>query len=230
MSRNGPHDEFDVDDLLARCGITDEESGRAAAAAAREDILSVARTVMRTGDFTMNHMIVAGIVARAQSLHEGSVAAIDANNPHAAFTLLRAYAEQCAAVQYLTDHPAKAERLWNDLEGRGVKIGAITNYAQSSGRMANFREIYNQLSKFAHPSSAAHFASMRAGEDGSFTWQSAPRFKRDEERLIAYAWCVEFARAFNVFSFEFAVARGMGRFVPADNLPSAGAPGPTQTT
>lgn len=228
MAEKGSNAELDFDDLLARCAISDEESGRAAAAGAREDILAVARTVIRSGAITMNHIIVAGIVARGQSLHEGSVAAIEANNPHAAFTLLRAYAEQCAAVLYMTDHPAKAERLWNDLDGRGVKIGAITNYAQSSGRMANFREIYKRLSTYAHPSSAAHFASMRVGEDRSFTWQSAPRFKRDEERLIAYAWCVEFARAINIFSFEFAVACGLGRFIPADDSPLTGTPEPTE--
>lgn len=228
MAENGTDGHLDFDALLARCGIVDEDSGRGAALAAREEILSVARTVIRSGDITMNHIIVAGIVSRAQSLHEGSIAAIEANNPHAAFTLLRAYAEQCAAVLYMTDHPAKAVRLWNDLEGRGVRIGAITNYAQSSGRIANFREIYNRLSKYAHPSSAAHFAAMRVGEDRSFTWQSAPRFKRDEERLIAYAWCVEFARAFHTFSFEFAVARGMGRFVGADDPASGGAVGSTE--
>lgn len=218
MVVNGSGEELHFDHLLSRCGIFDDESGHAAAVAAREHLLVVARTIIRSGDITMNHIIVAGIVARAQSLHEGAIAAIDANNPHAAFTLLRAYAEQCAAVLYMTDHPAKAERLWNDLEGHGVKIGAITNYAQSSGRMANFREVYSRLSKYAHPSSSAHFASIRVGEDRSFTWQSAPRFKRDEERLIAYAWCVEFAEATNVFSFEFAVACGLGRFVPADDI------------
>ena len=136
MAEYGAQAELDFDDLLARWGIIDEESGRAAAIAAREDILSVARTLIGSGDITMNHIVVAGIVARAQSLHEGSVAAIEANNPHAAFTLLRAYAEQCAAVLYMTDHPTKAERLWNDQESHGVKVGVITNYAQSSGRMA----------------------------------------------------------------------------------------------
>jgi hypothetical protein len=90
------------------------------------------------------------------------------------------------------------------VDGRGVKIWAITNYAQSSGRMANFREIYQRLSMYAHPSSAAHFASMRVGEDRTLPWQSAPRSKRDVERLIAYAWCVEFARAITMFSFGFA--------------------------
>ena len=69
---------------------------------------------------------------------------------------------------------------------------------------------------------------MRVGEDRSFTWQSAPRFKRDEERLIAYAWCVEFARATSVFSFEFAVARGLGRFIQADDLTAGGAQDPTE--
>lgn len=104
-------EESDRTELLAKYGVGDEASGRAKAEQAREYLLIVAESVLCEGDITMDHLIVAGMVARAQSLHEAALHAINSDNPHAAFTLLRAYVEQCAATLYLTDHPDKAERL-----------------------------------------------------------------------------------------------------------------------
>jgi hypothetical protein len=208
MVKMGPEDEAE---FLAKYGVSDATAGRERAEAAREYLLTVGRSVLQSGDITMDHLVVAGMVARAQSLHEAALAAINTDNPHAAFTLLRAYSEQCAAVLYLTDHPDKARRLWDDSEGHGVPIGRITSHAQNSGRLQSFREVYDLLSKYAHPSSISHFASMRTGDERNFTWQSAPRFKRDAEKLIAYAWCIEFAYVIHVLLFEFAEARGLGR-------------------
>lgn len=200
-------------DLLAKYGVTDDASGRRNAEQAREYLLAVATSVIREGDFTMDHLIIAGMVARAQSLHEGALDAINSDNPHAAFTLLRAYAEQCAAALYLTDHPDKAERLWNDRDGHGVPVGRMTSYADQSGRFGQFRRVYDQLSKYAHPSSISHFAAMRTDEGNHFTFQTAPRFKRDEEKLVAYAWLIEFAYVAHVFLFEYAESKGLGQVV-----------------
>jgi hypothetical protein len=217
-------------ELLAKYGVTDVTSGHERAMAAREYLLTVGRSVIQTGAITMDHLIVAGMVARAQSLHEAALHAIDSDNPHAAFTLLRAYAEQCAAVLYLTDHPRKAQKLWDDPEGHGVPIGRITSYAQSSGRLRQFRAVYDRLSKYAHPTSVSHFASIRVGEGRRFTWQSAPRFKDDSEKLVAYAWCIEFAYVAHVLLFGFAETRGLGHVVhhENENEDDDGA-GPTET-
>jgi len=43
--------------------------------------------------------VLSGLVARAQALHEGALVAIDAGNPDATFILIRAYAENAAAVR-----------------------------------------------------------------------------------------------------------------------------------
>lgn len=203
-------------DLLAKYGVTDEATGRENAEQAREYLLAVATSVIQEGDFTMDHLIVAGMVARAQSLHEAALSAINSDNPHAAFTLLRAYIEQCAAALYLTDHPDKAEPLWKDPDGHGVPVGRMTSYADSSGRFGQFRRVYDQLSKYAHPSSISHFAAMRMGEGNHFTFQTAPRFKRDEEKLVAYAWLIEFAHTAHVFLFEFAESKGLGKIMRLD--------------
>lgn len=203
----------DEKDLLDKYGIIDGDSGSQRAKKARENLLMVARSVLQEGAITMDHLIFAGMVARTQALHEAALSAIDSNNPHAAFTLLRAYIEQCAAALYILDHPEKSEPLWNYRDGRGVKIGRITSYADRSGRFEGFRRLYDQLSKYAHPSSVSHFANMRAGNDGEFTFQTAPRFKRDEEKLVAYAWLIEFSCIAHGFLFEFAESRGLGKFL-----------------
>jgi len=46
-----------------------------------------------------------GLRRPGQCLHEAATQMIEAENPHAAFTLLRAYAENTAAILYAKDHP-----------------------------------------------------------------------------------------------------------------------------
>jgi len=200
-------------DLLDRYGVIDEATGSQRAKEALENLMIVARSVLHEGPITMDHLLVGGMVARTQSLHEAALSAIDSDNPHAAFTLLRAYIEQCAATLYLTDHPGKAEPLWNDQDGRGVPIGRITSHADRSGRFKEFRRLYDQLSKYAHPSSVSHFANMRVSEEGKFTFQTAPRFKGDKEKLVAYAWLVEFSCIAHILLFKFAESRGLGKVI-----------------
>jgi hypothetical protein len=138
-------------------GIHDAASGAAAARASRERILEPA---------TATQMI-------------------EAENPHAAFTLLRAYAENTAAILYAKDHPNRVDHFW-DTEGHGVKIGTITNYADK--RFEGFKGIYDQLSKFAHPQALGVLASSSITDDYTLRWSSAPHFKRPEDQLTAYAY------------------------------------------
>lgn len=130
-------------------------------------------------------MIFQGFVARAQGLHDSATRMTDAENPHAAFTLLRAYAENAAAILSAKDHPDRVEKFW-DTDGHGIKIGTITNYART--RFEGFKPLYSQLSQFAHPQALGILTSMSASDDGEFTWSSVPHFKRPEDQLVAYAW------------------------------------------
>lgn len=198
--------ELDDPDWPAVLGIVDIASGQERVAEGRELILTAARSMMRSGEITEMHLVFWGMVTRLQSFHEAAVSACTNSNPHAAYTLIRASAEQCAALIYAIDHPEKAARLWRDPEGHGVPIGRITSSAGRSGRMVNFLPLYDQLSKYAHPSQIAHFAGMRPDndEDGTFTWQSAPRFKSDGEVLAAYGWIFELAEAGAELLVEFA--------------------------
>lgn len=195
----------------ASIGIFDITSAEKRASEGRELILDAARSVMRTGAITEMDLVFAGMVTRLQAFHEAALSACAGTNPHAAYTLIRASAEQCAALIYAIDHPDRATRLWRDPDGHGVPIGKMTAYADRSGRMLNFRRLYDQLSKYAHPSQVAHYAGIRVGEEGerSITWQSAPRFKSNEEVLAAYGWICELAEAGAVLLVQFAMHYGL---------------------
>lgn len=189
-----------VHDWVKQLGITDRDTGRACATAARQLLINAARAVLGSSpSYTTPHLVFSGFVARAQGLHEAAVAAIEADNPYAAFTLLRAYAENAAAILYLKDHPTKLDRFWR--EPKGVPVGRINNHANS--RFGMFKEIYDQLSQYAHPQPRSILASTRVSDDGTFTWSSAPSFKGDGDAIMACAWTVELARATYHLLMEF---------------------------
>jgi hypothetical protein len=158
-------------------------------------------------DYRVEHLLLSGFLARAQGLHEGAVAAISADNPYAAFTLLRAYAEKAAAILYVKDHPAQLERFWRDTRGPGVQIGRITNHAVS--RFGGFKDTYSELSRYAHPQALSLLASSRVVEGGVLQWSSAPAFKADHDAVMACAWVVELAEATSHLLVEFAAQFGL---------------------
>lgn len=170
-----------------------------------------AECLRRRQSITALTIVFQGFVARAQGLHEGSVDMIDGENPHAAFTLLRAYAENAAAILYAKDHP-KAVSQWWEPDGHGMKIGRITNHAVT--RFDGFKGIYDQLSKFAHPQAVGLLASSQVTGDQERTmkWHSAPHFKNPEDRLVAYAWVIELAEASRHLLYEFAQEYELGYF------------------
>jgi hypothetical protein len=189
-------------------GIRDAASGSAAARAARKRILETARRVLGTShEETIGLVVFKGFVARAQCLREAAVLMIEAENPHAAFALLRAYAENVAAILYAKDNPDRLNDFW-DTRRHGVEIGIITNYAVT--RLHNFKGVYHDLSKFAQPQAAGLLASSSISDDRAVSWRSAPHFKNPEDQLTAYAWAVELAEGSHHLLFEFAERYKLG--------------------
>jgi hypothetical protein len=181
--------------FLADLGITDRTTGLARARASRELLLKAGSRVLGLSkDYTIGVMVFSGLLARAQGFHEGSVAAIEADNPYAAFSLLRAYAENAAGILYLKDHPTTLDQFWRP-KTPPVPIGTITNYAKT--RFGGFRPIYSELSEYAHPCSLSMLASHRiTGEDSqTVKWRSAPSFHSDNDAKVACGWTVELATA-----------------------------------
>jgi hypothetical protein len=185
--------------VLDRLGITDLESGLAVAHGALSLVWEGGKLALGGGqDWRLIHVAIAGLLARAQGFHEGAVAAITADNPYAAFTLLRAYAENVAALLYLKDKPQTVSKFVGEPNSPGVKPGVLTNYAKKHAD--GFTAIYEQLSQYAHPASRSLLASQSIVEDEdgtSHTWKSksAPQFGSEFDRLMACAWTFELAEA-----------------------------------
>ncbi|SRR6266498_2611926 len=195
--------EVAVPAWIEELGITDRLTGQARARASWNALILTGRRVLGTGlDYRVEHLVFSGFLARAQGFHEGAVAAITADNPYAAFTLLRAYAENAAAILYVKDHPAELERFWRDTRGPDVPIDAITNHAMS--RFRGFEGIYSELSKYAHPDALSLLGSSRVIEGRIVQWSSVPMFKSDHDAVIACVWVVELAEATSHLLEEFA--------------------------
>jgi hypothetical protein len=194
----------EVPDWIRELGITDRLTGQEQARVSWNALITAGSRVLgTTAEYSVpQHVVFSGFLARAQGLHEAAVAAITADNPYAAFTLLRAYAENAAAILYVTDHPGQLDKFWADLRGPGVPIGRITNYAVS--RFAGFKGIYSELSRYAHPQALSMLASNQIVEHGEIHWRSAPAFKSDHDAVIACAWVVELAQATAQLLVEFA--------------------------
>lgn len=193
---------------IKNLGIIDRLTGQEQARASRDALISAGRRVLGTDlDYRVEHLILSGFLARAQGFHEGAVAAIAADNPYAAFTLLRAYAENAAAILYVNDHPAQLDRFWRDTRGPGVPIDEITNHAMN--RFHGFRGIYSELTKYAHPHALSLLASSRIIDDRQVQWSSAPTFKSDHDAVIACVWVVELAEVTSNLLKEFAAQFGL---------------------
>jgi len=208
----GPEDHSHVNTSvpawIERLGITDRDTGLAKAHDSWHLLIEAGQKGMgSSSDYTEAHLIFSGFLARAQGFHEGAVAAIRAGNPYAAFTLLRAYAENVAAIMYVIDHPAELEKFWRDMDGIGVWIGKMTKHATKQS--AGFKGIYQQLCGYAHPHARSMLTSSRVAEGRIVEWSSAPAFKSEDDALIASAWVVELAQATAHYLVEFARKFGL---------------------
>ena len=189
-------------------GITDRPTGQKQARVSLDALISTGRKILETNvEYRVEHLVFSGFLARAQGFHEGTVAAIDADNPYAAFTLLRAYAENTAAILYVKDHPAELNRFWRDIHRLDVPINEIISYAMT--RFRGFKGIYSELGKYAHPHALSLLASSRVIEGRIVQWSSVPKFKSDHDTIMACVWVVELAESTSHLLREFATQFGL---------------------
>ncbi len=205
----GPQDgqaPSDEPDMLTRLGIVNRSSGLIRARTARSHLLAAGRHVLESAtDYTVGLFVFSGFLARAQGFHDAAVTALEADNPYAAFTLLKAYAENAAAILYVKDKPDSMNLFWNT-DSPAVPVGKLVNHAKK--RFPGFKPIYKELSQFARPTARSLLASHRvAGDDArSVQWSSVPSFKSDKDAMIACAWVVELAEASSQLLVELAAS------------------------
>lgn len=135
------------------------------------------------------HLGFVSLINRASSLHKGIVSAVRDENPHAAFTLLRAYLELVVLVYYLDAHPEYIEALKkpiSELPPRTRK--RFSELFEFAGReLAGVRKTYAVLNEMAHFGSTALWLPFVVESDAEHKmgFSTGPRWrKREDARTV----------------------------------------------
>jgi hypothetical protein len=205
--------EASIPAWTSNLGIVDRASGIDAARNSRQQLFDAAGAALTAfhdaGGATVPNLLLLGLATRGLGLHNAAVHALETDNPFAALTLIRAYAENAATVLYALDRPDKIDQLYG-FGDKPIAVSTITNHAMQSPstRFGEFRAIYKSLSAHAHPMSKSILASSNTVGENGFQWSAEPAFKSDGDFLTACAWIVEFAIANADLLAEFAQYRG----------------------
>jgi hypothetical protein len=148
-------------------------------------------------------LFFSSMVNRCNSLHAAIAREMRAENPHAVFPLIRAYSEGSALLIYVYDHVGYIPALIDDSKERQrgtparLKVGKLVAYAVKHA--PGFKHAYDELTDFTHFGSTAMWSpfvlSDGDGDSLSFTWTSYPRWRNDEQALIAAALTLEVSDA-----------------------------------
>ena len=210
---NGDEAEPQIPAWVSKLGIVDRASGIEKARSSRQQLVDVAEAAMaafrQAGGITTPNLVLLGLVTRGPGLHDASIDALENDNPFAAFTLIRAYAENAAAAQYAIEQPEKIDKLIG-MQGARIPLSTITNHAMQSPstRFGEFKAVYRELSSYAHPASTSILVSAKSVGENGFQWALTPTFKAENDFLTASAWIVEFAEANAKLLAEFAAHQG----------------------
>jgi hypothetical protein len=202
-----------ADGWLAKLGIVDRASGIDVARSHRQRIVGVAGAALaafhQIGGMTVANLVMQGLATRGLGLHDASVDALQADNPFATFTLIRASAENAAAAEYAIEKPKAINKLMG-MHGSSLPIARIVSHANQSPstRFGEFKAVYQQLSGYAHPTAKSIFASANGLDANGFNMSMTPRFKSDNDFLTAAGWISEFADASARLLAELAAYRG----------------------
>ena len=185
---------IDQSTALASKGIHDRASAIDRATVSRNALLAAGRSGLQSGLKTNDSFLtLLGLLSRAQAFHDGALNGVQHDNPFASATLIRAYSETVAALIWIQAKPGDLPKFSHAAPKReAVPIGKLVNFArtQSDG----FKGIYDQLSGFAHPTSAGGLSGVKSvAEDGTTTWQSRASFRTDDDVIHMCLWILELA-------------------------------------
>jgi hypothetical protein len=150
------------------------------------------------------------MITRSEGLHSAVAREIAESNPHAVFPLLRAFSESVVLAIYVNDHPAYVNALTSrpKEQPKGAparkSIQALISYASSHA--PGMKLVYSELSEATHFGSTAMWAAHSIeGDEESMTtsWTSYPRWRSEDQALIACAQILELAEAMDYYLREF---------------------------
>ena len=152
---------------------------------------------------TLQSLFWMSMITRSEGLHQAIARECKNANPYSVFPLIRAFAEAVLLVFYVNDHPRYVRTLIvpeRELPKGGPKrksIKALISYA--SEHAPGMEGVYRELSEATHFGSTAmwiaHKPEGRGAEGLRTSWSSEPRWRSDEEALIACAMALEIADA-----------------------------------
>ena len=178
--------------------------------------LEVGKVLMPLGEagmpMTLPTLFWFSMITRSQGLHAAIAREIQEGNPHAAFPLIRAFAESVVLTLYVLDHPRYVQVLIqraSELPKDGPKrksIQALISYA--SKHAPGMKDVYADLSEATHFGAVAMWASHNLkGDDTSgysTTWASSPEWRSDDQALTACAQTLELAEGMEALLRQFA--------------------------
>jgi hypothetical protein len=152
------------------------------------------------------------MIARAEGLHQAIAREIEHGNPHATLPLVRALTEAVVLLIYVVDHPdyvdlvtVRASELPPGRESR-ESVHALIAYA--STQAPGLERVYAELSEGADFGATAMWAAHQVDDDAGpgllFSWRSAPRWRGDEQAMVACAQTLELADAMEAYLRRFA--------------------------
>lgn len=141
---------------------------------------------------------VLSAISRSRALHEAIVREIGHDNPQAVFTLMRQFAETIALIRYTADHPHYFDTVVRDpqdLEPGMLKhrsTQSLINHMDSKYSV-QFKLVYAELCDMSHFGAKAVWNSHRleSEEENRTSWSSSPRWRSDQECLVACAQLLE---------------------------------------
>jgi hypothetical protein len=170
------------------------EKGLADAAERMRSFVTIAKEGVGTEPDQMlfrEHLPFVSFINRASSLHAGIVSAVRDENPHAAFTLLRAYLELVVLVLYIDANPEYLDALERPMseQPRGARKRFSEIFEVAAKEMAGVRQVYATLSEMAHFGSTAMWMPFTIDEEEErmLSFSTAPHWKKPDDARIALA-------------------------------------------
>ena len=164
-----------------------------------EDYTAIARESLGSPqDLAPETLVFMAMLSRARGLQEGVFQALKADNPHAAFPLLRAFTELVAVLYYCLQKPKYVARL------AGIGAGSEKSYLQFrqlfeavSDVLPGMKSVYSELSAYTHFEQLAVYNvhTIEDISDRSISWTDVPRWKSEDEFRIACAQLSELSEA-----------------------------------
>ena len=162
-------------------------------------------------------LFFSSMVNRCNSVHAAIAREMQAQNPHAVFPLIRAYSEGAALLIYVYDHVDYVEALVDRPREQQLstparlKVGKLVAYAVKHA--PGFKHAYDELTDFTHFGSTAMWSPFVLSDGGeSFSWTSYPRWRNDEQAMVAAALTLEVSDATHTLLSNFG-----GRYLPGSS-------------